>query len=74
MPVEGYPREERETAMRIDTSLNSSFDQQPGRTGQAVKSIHVSFDPVTKTDMTLNGMTRYMQRQLGVGGNLNLLV
>ena len=59
--------------MRIDTNLNPSY-AQANAGSQAVKNIRVSFDPVTKADMTLAGMTQYQQRQLGLGGNVNVLV
>jgi hypothetical protein len=61
--------------MRIDSAINNPNSYHAPAPAQApVPEIRVSFDPVMREDMTSRGMLTWMQRQLGVGGQVNLLV
>jgi len=63
------------TTMRIDASINNSVNYQPpaAQAQPAVKDIRVSFDPITQADMNPRGMLLWMQRQLGIGGQVDQL-
>lgn len=64
------------TAMRIDSSLNSSINFQapaPQAPDVKVPDIRVSFDPIQREDMSARGMLLWMQRQLGIGGQVDKL-
>jgi hypothetical protein len=60
--------------MRIDASINNSANPNGPSVFQAkVPDIRVSFDPIMREDMSAKGMLQWMQRQLGVGGQVDKL-
>jgi hypothetical protein len=62
--------------MRIDSSFNNSINT-PAPAPQApemkVPEIRVSFDPIQREDQSAKGMLLWMQRQLGIGGQVDRL-
>ncbi|MDB5096872.1 MAG: hypothetical protein JWM80_1293 [Cyanobacteria bacterium RYN_339] len=62
--------------MRIDTSIPTPANYTPAQAPATAKvpDIRVSFDPVMREDMSSKGMLSWMQRQLGVGAQVDLRV
>lgn len=57
--------------MRIESSLNTPINFRAP--AHQAPDIRVSFEPIQREDMSAKGMLLWMQRQLGIGGQVDRL-